>query len=73
MQDKNIHLQEELDNQRNRADEFKKVCQESKKQIDSLRKLMEGKEVRFNQLMKDEICQWELAINQLKTLNESEL
>lgn len=34
---------------------------------------MEEKEVRYNQVLKDEIYQWELAINHLKALNESEL
>lgn len=34
---------------------------------------MDEKECRFNQVLRDEIYQWEQAISQLKTLNESEL
>lgn len=34
---------------------------------------MEQKEVNFSIMIKDEMYQWEQAINQLKTLNESEL
>ena len=41
--------------------------------MESNRKTMEDKEFQFNQLLRDEIYQWEQAINQMKTLNESEL
>ena len=38
-----------------------------------MRKLMEDKEVKFNQVLKEEMYQWEQAIGQLKKVSESEL
>ena len=56
-------VQDEADNQRNRADELKKLCQENKKQISSLREQLEAKEAKFGDMIKDEVFQWEQAVS----------
>lgn len=34
---------------------------------------MEDRETKYNEIMKQEICQWENAANKLKDMNELEL
>jgi hypothetical protein len=55
LQEKIIMLQEEAEMQKSRADELRKVCQENKKQIASLREQIEAKETKFGVMIKDEI------------------
>jgi non-ribosomal peptide synthetase component E (peptide arylation enzyme) len=63
LQEKLIMVQDEADTQRNRADELKKLCQENKKQIASLREQLEAKEAKFGDMIKDEVFQWEQAVS----------
>lgn len=34
---------------------------------------MEDKEIKYNSIMRKEVCSWENALNKLKEMNEGEL
>ncbi|TNV72712.1 hypothetical protein FGO68_gene6746 [Halteria grandinella] len=73
LQEKIINLREEVDTQRHRADELRKAFLENRSQLEAQRKLMEKREQDFSIMLKNEMYQWEQALNKVKSLNESEL